>query len=238
MKSTSHSISTAQPAGNLLIVDADTMMCELLNFKFEKDGFRCHSVHSGNEALRLDLTKYSLVLVDLMDQQFNGLELIRSVRRNRETFNIPMIIVSATASEDDVVNGLDAGADDYVAKPFSSRELIARVRSVIRRRRMMTARRSSSEIRFESLVIDLGDSSVSLNDEQVSLTRTEFLILTLLLRNRNVYYSRSDIRHEAWDDDSVSDRAVDTNVSRLRKKLGSYGRHIVNRQGVGYAFKE
>lgn len=226
-------------AGRLLIVDSDTIMCELLHFKFENDGFKCHEVHSATEALNLNLTDYNLVLVDLMDCKLNGLELTRSIRSNRDTFNLPVIIVSAKASEDDVVNGLDAGADDYISKPFSSRELIARVKSIIRRRRMMSARRPVIEYRYKNLVIDLNAGTASIDGDILQLTRTEYLILALFMRNRNSYYSRADIRNEAWEDDSdISDRAVDTNISRLRKKLGEYGNCIVNRQGFGYGFRE
>lgn len=223
----------------LLVVDADTMMCELLHFKFEDEGFVCDAAHSAKEAFDLDLTQYSLILVDLMAQQPDGIAFTRSVRANADTFNIPIIIVTARSSEDDMVNGLNAGADDYITKPFSSRELIARVRSIIRRRQMMSARRAVNKITYRDLAVDLSAGTVTIGGEPLALTRTEFLILALFLRNRNTYYSRADIQHEAWEDETgVSDRAVDTNISRLRKKLGVYGNNIVNRQGFGYAFRE
>ena len=136
------------------------------------------------------------------------------------------------------MNGLDAGADDYISKPFSSRELIARIRSVLRRRRMMTARRMSNIMRFQTLAVDFTAGTVEIDGVSVSLTRTEYLILAMFLRHRNQFFERSEIQHEAWEEDSISERAVDTNISRLRKKLGVYGRHILNRQGFGYGFIE
>ena len=146
-------------------------------------------------------------------------------------------MLSKKSSEDDVVEGLDAGADDYISKPFSSRELIARVRSVVRRRRMMSLRRAANAVRVDGLVLDLSAGRVTIDGEPVMLTRTEYLILAMFMRNRNSFFDRSEIRHEAWEDENgVSDRAVDTNISRLRKKLGDYGRNIVNRQGFGYGF--
>lgn len=148
---------------------------------------------------------------------------------------------TGTASEDDIVNGLDAGADDYIPKPFSARELVARVKSVLRRRKMMARRRMSSVTTYQSLSIDIGSGIARIDGAQLKLSRTEFLILALLLRNRSRFFSRADILNEAWDDTDasageVNERTVDTNISRLRKKLGEYGSHIINRQGHGYAF--
>lgn len=223
--------------GKILIVDTDSMTSELLQFRFESEGFKSDYERDGHKALEMDLTQYGLIIVDLMNQPFNGLMFTRSVKHNPDTFNIPVIILSAKASEDDVVDGLDAGADDYISKPFSSRELIARVRSVIRRRRMMSARRAANAVRVGELTLDLSTGNVVIGGERLNLTRTEFLILAMFLRNRNSFFDRMEIRHEAWEDEKdVSDRAVDTNISRLRKKLGDYGRHIINRQGYGYGF--
>ncbi|MDE7411688.1 MAG: response regulator transcription factor [Paramuribaculum sp.] len=229
----------AQSAGQLLIIDTDTMLSELLHIKFEGEGFKSVEVKSAEEAFALDLTHFNLIIIDMMDEKFTGLDFTRKLRHDHDTYNIPVIIASKHSSEDDIVDGLDAGADDYMAKPFSSRELIARVRSVLRRRRMMSARRAVTELRYNDLVVDLGAGTASIAGEQLSLTRIEYLILAMFLRNRNTYHTRADIQREAWEDETgVSDRAVDTNISRLRKKLGKYGNCIVNRQGFGYGFRE
>ena len=138
-----------------------------------------------------------------------------------------------------VVDALDAGADDYMSKPISSRELIARINSVLRRRRMMDSRRAANQVSFKGLVLDTSSGQASIDGNPASLSKAEFLILGMLLRNRGQFFERIEIKHEAWDNISdVSDRAVDTTISRLRKKLGDYGRLLVNRQGFGYGFVE
>ena len=231
-------VNSSQRQERLLIVDADKMMCELLQYKFENEGFSVDIVHDAESALAIPLSDYNLILIDLMDDGQSGLRLARSIRENPSTGGVPIIFISSRASEDDIVNGLDAGADDYIGKPFSSRELIARIRSVLRRRRMMTARRMSNIMRFQTLSVDFTAGTVEIDGVSVSLTRTEYLILAMFLRHRNQFFERSEIQHEAWEEDSISERAVDTNISRLRKKLGQYGRHILNRQGFGYGFIE
>lgn len=133
------SSNPASQNGRLMIVDTDTLMCELLQFRFENEGFETVLHHDGPEALKSDFSQVSLIMVDLMNCEYNGLMFTQFIKRNPDTFNIPVIILSSKASEDDIVDGLDAGADDYIAKPFSSRELVARVRSVLRRKRMMSA---------------------------------------------------------------------------------------------------
>lgn len=229
----------------LLVVDKDSMSCELMQFKLQSEGFVVTIANSGTKALDIinsAPTPFTLLLVDLMDdKEMSGLQLARILRRNIDTMGLPFIFISHQAGEDDIVSGLDAGADDYIPKPFSTRELIARIRSVLRRRKVMTRRRMSNLMSYNGLSLDLGTSIVTIDGEVVNFTRTEFLILAMLLRNRNQYFERAEIIHEAWDSDreaSVTERAVDTTISRLRKKLGAYGVNIVNRHGLGYGFIE
>lgn len=236
---------TQNSSDRLLIVDEDSMSCELMQFKLQSEGFAVTVTRNGADALQAissSDTPFSLILVDLMDNPvMSGLQFARNLRRNIDTMNIPFIIISRRAGEDDIVSGLDAGADDYIPKPFSSRELVARVRSVLRRRKILSRRRMSNIMSFGGLTLDLGTSVVTIDGANVNFSRTEFLILAMLLRNRNQFFDRAEIIHEAWDNEregGVSERAVDTTVSRLRKKLGDYGRNIVNRQGLGYGFIE
>lgn len=230
---------TDVPCDSIFIVDREQMMCELLQYRFENEGYIVDVAHDGHTALQRNLSVYSLILVDLMDCAFTGIQFTRAVKSNTETYHVPIIILSARASEDDIVNGLDSGVDDYLTKPFSSRELVARVRSVIRRHRTTSGRRMSPVMRFKSLEVDLGAGTAKIDGSQVSLTRTEFLILAMLLRHRNQFFERQEILKEAWEDESsTSERTVDTGISRLRKKIGEYGRHIINRQGFGYGFVE
>lgn len=223
----------------LLIADTEQMICELLNFKFSDEGFDVEFMSDGHKVLASDLAHYSLLLVDLMDSPFTGLDVTEAIKRNPNTYQLPIIVMSKQNSIDDVVNALDAGADDFIAKPFSARELVARVRSVLRRRRINTGRRSGQEIAYRSLKVDLVNAIVTIDGAPLSLSRTEYLILAFLLRHRNEFFDRARIQHEAWEDETdVAARAVDTNISRLRKKIGEYGRNIVNRHGFGYGFVE
>lgn len=224
---------------SILIVDQEVIMCEILQYKFQNEGFHVDVRHSAADALSLPLGSYSLILVDLMDSDFNGLKFTERMKNDPDAFNIPIIFITKKASEDDVVAALDAGADDFISKPFSSRELIARVHSVLRRRRMVMNRRLSNILRYKGLQVDMGADVTTIDGEPVALTRTEQSILTMFLRHRNQYFERCEIRLEAWPDDAqVSDRTVDVNISRLRKKLGEYGANIVNRQTYGYGFIE
>jgi DNA-binding response OmpR family regulator len=190
-------------------------------------------------ALGLNLTHYRLILVDLMKEEFTGLDFIRKLKRDPQKALIPVVLISSIDDDDVVVDALDAGADDYMAKPISSRELLARINSVLRRRRMMDSRRAANQVSFKGLVLDTASGQATIDGTPVSLSKAEFLILGMLLRNRGQFFERIEIKHETWDNVSdVSDRAVDTTISRLRKKLGDYGSQLVNRQGFGYGFVE
>lgn len=224
--------------GKILIADTESLMCELLQFRFEKEGFSSLVITNGRTALDMDLSDYALVLVDLMNSSFTGLDLVRALKCNPDTVSLPVIIMSSKASEDDIVDGFDAGADDYIAKPFSTRELIARVKAVIRRRKMRDARRLANILRYEDLTLNMGAGTAFIDGMELSLSNIEFRLLAHFLRNRNHFYERPEIRQAVWNDEAadVSDRAVDTNISRLRKKLLDYGRNLVNRKGFGYGF--
>lgn len=230
--------NTPAPVDRILLVDSEIMMCELLQYKFESEGYGVDVEHSAEKALERNIGNYALVIIDLMGADYNGIKLIEEIKQNPETFTVSVMMISATSGEDIVVAALDAGADDFLSKPFSSRELLARIKSILRRRHMLARRRVANVVRYNGLQIDLGSGVVSIDGTPISLTRTEYLILAMLMRNRNQFFDRAEIQHEAWEEDSISERAVDTNISRLRKKLGSYGRNIVNRQGFGYGFVE
>lgn len=233
------STTQLQQSRKILIADTESLMCELLQFKLSEEGFIVTVTNDGHEALRLNLADFSLLLVDLMDQPYSGLHLIRDLKRNPDTVGLPVIIMSAKSTEDDIVDGLEAGADDFIAKPFSTRELIARSRSVIRRRRMTNARRLANVMRFEDLTVDMGAGTAFIDNMELSLSHTEFKLLTFFLHNRNHFFERQQIRNDVWPDNAdISDRAVDTSISRLRKKLCDYGRNLINRKGFGYGFVE
>lgn len=235
----------------ILVVDDEESLCEILKFNLEKEGYSVTTALSAEEALALNLADYDLMILDIMMGELSGFGLARILRKRTETAETPIIFCTALDSEADKIKGLDIGADDYISKPFSLAEVMARVRSVLRRsKRSLTtaatnespaeeeAKTNDSVIRFETLVVNNLDKSCYIDNEEVQLTRKEFDILVLLLSNRGTILSREQIMKRVWSEEVVVlDRTIDVNITRLRKKLGIYGNHIITRTGYGYGFK-
>lgn len=230
----------------ILVIDDEEALCEILKFNLEKEGYEVDCAHSAEEALEMDLTPYSLFIVDIMMGRMSGFDFAKQIRNVTETENTPVIFCSALTDEDDKVMGLNIGADDYVTKPFVIGEVLARVRAVLRRtaaanRAVTTGTQSIYEpdITFKSLRIDRNEKVCYIDGEEVQLTRTEFDILLFFLTHRNRIYSREEIIEQVWGEDVVvTNRTIDTNITRLRKKLGDFGNYIITRQGFGYGFKK
>lgn len=235
---------TPNPHGTILIVDDDPNIVDLLKFNLGSEGFGTETAPVASEVDMARVADTRLIIADAMNQPFTGIDLTRKVKETPETKHVPVIICTDSESEDCVIEAFDSGADDFVAKPFSLRELLARIRSVLRRHPRKFADISAiarPELKFDSigLAIDVEKQRVSLFGETVPLTKTEYQILLYLVKNRNSYFNRNEICQEIWHDDAmVNSRIVDTNISRLRKKLGEAGCHIINRYGLGYAFVE
>lgn len=221
-------------------------MCEILKFNLEKEGYEVDCAYSAEEALTLDLSSYSLMIVDIMMERLSGFDFAKRIRNNAVTENTPIIFCSALSGEDDTVMGLNIGADDYITKPFVISEVLARVRAVLRRSQATrqwnltpTTGIYEPDITFENLRIDRNEKLCYLNGQEINLTKTEFDILLFLLQHRNRIYSREEIIRQVWSSDVVvTNRTIDTNIARLRKKVGVYGNNIVTRLGFGYGFKE
>ena len=231
----------------ILVIDDEEALCEILKFNLEKEGYEVDCAYSAEEALEMNLKDYSLFMVDIMMDKLSGYDFAKAIRNEEATEPTPILFCSALSGEDFVVRGLNIGADDYVTKPFVIGEVLARVRAVLRR--AGATRKSVSEpakdsiyesdITFHDLRIDRNDKVCLLNGERLQLTRTEFDILLFFLTHQNRIYSREEIIQNVWGDDVVvTERTIDTNITRLRKKLGSYDKYIVTRQGFGYGFKE
>lgn len=231
----------------ILVVDDEESLCEILKFNLEKEGYIVTTVLSAEEALALNLADFDLMILDIMMGELSGFGLARILRKRPETAETPIIFCTALDSEADKIKGLDIGADDYISKPFSLAEVMARVRSVLRRsKRPLTnetpaeeeQKDDDSSIRFETLVVNNRDKSCYIDNEEIQLTRKEFDILVLLLSNRGTILSREQIMKRVWSEEVVVlDRTIDVNITRLRKKLGIYGNHIITRTGYGYGFK-
>lgn len=234
----------------ILVIDDEEAVCEILKFNLEKEGYEVDCAYSAEEALdRDDLGTFSLFMVDIMMGQLSGYDFATRLHNVTETEDKPILFCSALSDEDFVVKGLNIGADDYVTKPFNIGEVLARVRAILRRTGI-THKRSAediaaqqgiyeSDVTFRGLRIDRNDKECYVDGQLVTLTRTEFDILLFFLTHRNRIYSREEIIKNVWGDDViVTERTIDTNITRLRKKLGDYDQYIVTRQGFGYGFKE
>lgn len=231
----------------ILVIDDEEALCEILKYNLEKEGYEVDTAYSAEEALEKDLTVYSLLIVDIMMERLSGFDFAKQVRWDGSpTESVPIIFCSALNGEDDTVMGLNIGADDYITKPFVISEVLARVRAVLRRSSLYRQPSApdtddiyAPDIVFNDLRINQNEKLCFLGDEEVSLTRTEFDLLRFLLSHRNRIYSREEIIQQVWGKDMVvTNRAIDTNIARLRKKIGEYGNHIVTRLGFGYGFKE
>lgn len=220
----------------ILIVDDEESLCEILQFNLEVEGYEADVAYSAEQALEMHPERYSLILLDVMMGEMSGFKMARILKSNPGTAQVPVIFCTARDTEDDTVAGLNLGADDYIAKPFSIREVLARVRSVLRR--TASSQTESEVIGYESLEMDLRRKSCTVDGEEVSLTKKEFEILSLMLSHRGVIFSREEILHRVWSDEVVVlDRTIDVNITRLRRKIGHYGEHIVTRLGYGYGFE-
>ncbi len=234
----------------ILVIDDEEALCEILKFNLEKDGYDVDCAYSAEEALEMDLSVYDLIMVDIMMERISGFDFAKRVRSNPVTEATPIIFCSALGAEDDKVMGLNLGADDYVTKPFVIGEVLARVRAVLRRATAMKERAAVAaqpvenkdaepDVVFHDLRIDQNQKICYLAGKEVSLTRTEYDMLLFLLRHPNRIYSREEIINQVWGDEVVvTNRTIDTNITRLRKKLGEYGNNIITRTGFGYGFKE
>lgn len=219
----------------ILVVDDEEDLCEILKFNLEVEGYEVDTANSAEEALQMNLSEYNLLLLDVMMGEMNGFKMASLLRKNEKLKHIPIIFLTAKDTEDDKLMGFNIGADDYISKPFSIREVIARVKAVLRR----SAEKETPEIlQFESLHIDPVKKRAFIDQNELPLTKKEFEILSLLLSHPGQVFSREEILSKIWTDEVyVLDRTIDVNITRLRKKIGEYGKHIVTRLGYGYCFE-
>lgn len=221
----------------ILIVDDEEDLCEILQFNLEGEGFDTEVAFSAEEALKKDIGAFNLILLDVMMGNMSGFKLAKILRKEMN-LQIPIIFITARTAEDDLITGFSLGGDDYITKPFSIKEVLVRVKAILKR----TAREDNPEdpvIIVDDLKLNLKKRKLKIKKREVDLTRKEFEILALLLQHQGYILSREDILDRIWDDDTiVTIRTVDVHMTRLRKKLGAYGNYIRNKPGYGYTFEK
>jgi DNA-binding response OmpR family regulator len=222
----------------ILVVDDEEDLCEILQFNLENEGYVVDTANSAEEALRMDISSYHLLLLDVMMGEMSGFKLASTLKKDKKCAHIPIIFITAKDTENDLMTGFNLGADDYISKPFSLREVIARVRAVLRRTTPDAAgEQQSALLSFGTLTLDNNKKKALVDNTDVALTKKEFEILQLLLTHKGRVYSRDEILDKLWREDTyVLDRTVDVNITRLRRKLGEYGKFIATRLGYGYSF--
>ena len=225
----------------ILVVDDELDICEILQYNLETDGYEVAAVNSAEEALALNLKEYALILLDVMMDNMSGFQMAHKMKENPATAQIPIIFITALDGESHMVKGLNIGADDYIVKPLSMKTVKARVNAVLRRvyPHGMRNEISAETVCYEGIVLDLKAKTASLDQQELPCTKLEFELLSFLLQHPGTVYSREDLLKYCWPQDTfVLDRTVDVNITRLRKKLGRYGKQIKTRVGYGYCFEK
>ena len=238
-----------QDTHRILVVDDEPDLCEILRFNLEMEGYAVDTVASAEDALAKILSiptatqetdgqvsepPYSLLLLDVMLTGMSGFRLAHRLKTDPSTRDIPIIFLTARDTENDIITGLNLGADDYISKPFSLRELIARVGAVLRR---TADHRHGPNIYAEGLQVDDTRKIIMTDNVEVQLTRTEFALLRLLLSEQGRVFSRQELIQQVWPQDViVTERTVDVCITRLRKKIGHYASHLIAKPGFGYTY--
>ena len=227
----------------ILIVDDEETLCEVLQLNLENEGYDVDIAFSAEEALALDLKGYSLILLDIMMGEISGIKMAKMLKADVATAHIPIIFCTARDTEDDMIMGLNLGADDYIMKPYTVRNVVARVKSVLRRtagtKGQIVQTEKQRTLEVEGLKLDLEFKRCTVDGVEVKLARKEFELLAYLISHRGKILSREQILSKVWSDEVVVlGRTIDVNITRLRSKIGEYGSYIVTRSGFGYGFRD
>ena len=229
-----------------MIVDDEETLCEVLKLNLENEGYDVDIAFCAEQALTLDLKSYSLILLDIMMGEISGIKMAKMLKTDVTTADIPIIFCTARDTEDDMVMGLNIGADDYITKPYTVRNVIARVKSVLRRasgHKSNVSQATSAEkeniLQVEGLRLNMEFKTCTIDGAEVKLARKEFELLAYLISHRGKICSREQILNRVWSNEVVVlDRTIDVNITRLRTKIGAYGSYIVTRSGFGYGFRD
>ena len=220
----------------ILIVDDEEDLCEILQYNLNSEGYITEIAHSAEEALKRQLDKFDLILLDVMMGAMSGFKFADKIIKELK-INVPIIFLTAKDTENDILTGFSLGADDYIPKPFSINELLARIKAVLKRSFAANIE-NNSIIQFKEFNLDTSRKRLIINDEYVDLAKKEFELIKLLLENQGKVFSRDDIIMRVWDKDVVvAKRIVDVNIARLRNKLGQFGYSLRSKSGYGYYFE-
>ena len=221
----------------ILVVDDEQDLCDILLFNLRASGYVAEAVYSAEQAMEKNLASYDLLLLDVMMPGLSGFELAERLKTDDTTARIPIIFLTAKDTEDDALHGFGIGADDYVTKPFSVREVMARVKAVLSRSTSLPKSQPMNLV-YEGLSVDLIKKTASVDGNVVELTKTELELLCLFLSHRGQVFSRQELIEKVWPQNVVvTSRTIDVNITRMRKKIGRYAACIVARQGYGYLFE-
>ena len=221
----------------ILVVEDEEDLNEILQFNLESEGYHVDTAFSAEEALKKDLPVYDLMLVDVMMGKISGFSLAQRVRKEWK-LEVPIIFLTARDTENDLLTGFNLGADDYITKPFSIRELQARVKAVLKRIKVTPSEATTTSLNMGAIIIDFETKRLIIGDKKIELTRKEYEIVSLLAKTPGRIFSREEILRRIWESDViVTDRTVDVNMTRLRRKMEEYGSYIRNKPGFGYYFE-
>ena len=228
----------------ILIIDDEETLCEVLKLNLENEGYDVDTAFSAEQALSYPLKEYSLILLDIMMGEMSGIKMAKMLKADVATAEIPIIFCTARDTEDDMIMGLNLGADDYIMKPYTVRNVIARVKSVLRRtsnpkNTSNAPTEKQNRLVVDGLCLDLEFKRCIVDGQEVKLARKEFELLAYLIRHRGKICSREQILSRVWSEEVVVlDRTIDVNITRVRSKIGPYGSYIVTRSGFGYGFRD
>ncbi|HJZ39724.1 MAG TPA: response regulator transcription factor [Bacteroidales bacterium] len=222
---------------HILVVDDEEDICEILKFNLESEGFNVDTLNSAEEAMHIKLDKYQLFLLDIMMKGMSGYRLADEIRKRRN-LAAPIFFITAKNTENDKLTGFSVGGDDYITKPFSIKEVVARIKAVLRRSDGINESATRvTTIKIAGIELDLEKKRLLVDGKKEDLTPTEFQLLQILMKNPGRIFDREQFLSNIWRDVNVTDRTVDVHITRLRKKLGSYGRYLITRKGYGYCLE-
>ncbi len=219
----------------ILIVDDEEDLCEIIQFNLDGEGYETETAYSAEAALKKDLKRFNLILLDVMMGETSGFKFAKIIRKKHK-LSIPIIFITAKTTENDLLTGFSLGGDDYITKPFSIHELIARVKAVLSRS-VSPPPDLKQNLEIKGLKLSFLGRKLFINNKPITLTRKEFEIFNFLLTNKGQVFSREEILKTIWEGRVVvTDRTIDVHITRLRKKMGKYGKHLKSRTGYGYSF--